>query len=163
MEIDIEVAKALAPGLFTFAGVIVALLWNDRRERREREKRHAHEANMLRRVMTADLEIAKHNATAAANFIRKATKPQVTIDLPKVRNYSTEQFGMLTVVEIEPVFVAIAAIETLRTMIEHLAVARKGEAFTLQTAHVAQLVGSFDGLVEFCKDAIAELKAETGP
>jgi hypothetical protein len=161
---DIELVKAIAPGVFTFVGVIVALLWNDQRERREREKRHSRDANMLRRVMTADLEIIKHNALAAANVVRKAgSAPLVTLDMKKVRDYSTEQFGLLTVVEIEPVFVAFAGIETLRTVVASIAVEKKGEAYTLKTSDMLVRMGALEKLAQFCQDAVDELKAETGP
>jgi hypothetical protein len=163
MADDANLTAALITAGFSFAAAIGGILWTERSKLRVAERKHAHEANMARRVLVADLSIAM--ATAVGNIKVILDNPDaelITIAKPAIREYAIDKLGLLTVNEIGPTVSALRSIDHHRQVLSALAEATDNELVAFSPATARNTLDTTHGLIRLCNDAIRELKAETG-
>lgn len=164
MAEDANLTAALITAGFSFAAAIGGVLWTERSKRRDAERKHAHEANALRRVLASDLGIAIAICAGNIKIIKDHKDLEyVAFACPNLRPYSIEKIGLLSVDEIDAVVAAIAAVQNQREVIEALMAHKLGELFVLARDDAAIVLDSFVSSADICRSAITELKSETGP
>ena len=158
------VVAALITAGFAFTAGVIGILWTESNKRREEERKHSREANMMRRILVADLDNARTHIQATIDSIKQREFDPLTFYIPQLRDYPLEKVGMLSVDEIRALSTAANMLAHLQSAVGLVATRREPANWYLMSLDaISSLLPEIEDLPGYLKKAVTELKAETGP